>query len=135
MNRFEENKLLQEELEYKRAELAELERKIKKLGNCYIIFSDGSIDERPINIAHTAINVDCYFQGNVFDSKEEAELEAESISIFLMQIMDILWLHIQIFMNPLTFSVTSKTNLMQSKPSTYSVMKSKNYLLIVSVTR
>lgn len=77
MNRFEENKLLQEELEYKRAELAELERKIKKLGNCYIIFSDGSIDEMPINIAYTAINVDCYIQGNVFDSKEEAKLEVE----------------------------------------------------------
>ena len=77
MNRFEENKLLQEELEYKRAELAELEQKIKKLGNCYIIFSDGSIDERPINVEYTSINVDCYIQGNVFDSKEEAKLEVE----------------------------------------------------------
>ena len=77
MNKFEENKFLQEELEYKTAELVELKRKLKKLGNCYIIFSDGSIDERSINIARSSLNVDCYIQGNVFDSKEEAELEVE----------------------------------------------------------
>lgn len=77
MNKFEENKLLQEEIKSKRTELEVLERKLKKLGNCYIIFSDGSIDERPIDLFHTAINVDCYYQGNLFDSKEDAQLEVK----------------------------------------------------------
>ena len=76
MNKFEENKLL-EEIKSKRTELEVLERKLKKLGNCYIIFSDGSIDERPIDLFHTAINVDCYYQGNLFDSKEDAQLEVK----------------------------------------------------------
>lgn len=77
MNKFEENKILQEEIKSKRTELEVLERKLKKLGNCYIIFSDGSIDERPIDLFHTIINVDCYYQGNLFDSKEDAQLEVK----------------------------------------------------------
>ena len=77
MNKFEENKLLQEEIKSKRTELEVLERKLKKLGNCYIIFSDGTIDERPIDLFHTAINVDCYYQGNLFDSKEDAQREVK----------------------------------------------------------
>lgn len=77
MNKFEENKLLQEEIKSKRTELEVLERKLKKLGNCYIIFSDGTIDEQPIDFFHWTINVDCYYQGNLFDSKEDAELEVK----------------------------------------------------------
>lgn len=77
MNKFEENKFLQEEIKSKRTELEILERKLKKLGNCYIIFSDGTIDERPIDLFHTMINVDCYYQGNLFDSKEDAQLEVK----------------------------------------------------------
>lgn len=77
MNKFEENKFLQEEIEHKRAELAELERKSKKLGNYYIILSDGLIGEQPINILHWTANVDCYIQGNLFDSKKDAELEVQ----------------------------------------------------------
>ena len=68
MNKFEESKFLQEEIKYKRAELAELERKTKKLGNCYIILSNGLIGEQPINFLHWTANVDCYTQGNLFDS-------------------------------------------------------------------
>lgn len=77
MNKFEENKFLQEEMKHKRAELAELERKSKELGNYYIILSDGLIGEQPINILHWTSNVDCYIQGNLFDSKKDAELEVQ----------------------------------------------------------
>lgn len=77
MNKFEENKFLQEEIKHKRAELAELERKSKELGNYYIILSDGLIGEQPINILHWTSNVDCYIQGNLFDSKKDAELEVQ----------------------------------------------------------
>lgn len=77
MNKFEENKFLQEEIKSKRTELEVLERKLKKLGNCYIILSNGLIGEQPINFFHWTSNVDCYYQGNLFDSKEDAQVEAK----------------------------------------------------------
>lgn len=77
MNKFEENKFLQEEIKSKRTELEILERKLKKLGNCYIILSNGLIGEQPIDFFHWTTNVDCYYQGNLFDSKEDAELEVK----------------------------------------------------------
>ena len=77
MTKFEEHKRLQEEIKSKKAELEVLERKLKKLGSCYIIFSDGTIDERPIDTFSWTINDDCYYQGNLFDSKEDAQLEVK----------------------------------------------------------
>lgn len=77
MTKFEEYKRLQEEIKSKRTELEVVERKLKKLGKCYIIFSDGTIDERPIDTFHWTINDDCYYQGNLFDSKEDAQLEVK----------------------------------------------------------
>lgn len=82
MNKFEESKFLQEEIKHKRAELVELERKSKELGNYYIILSNGLIGEQPINSLHWTSNVDCYIQGNLFDSKEEAELEVQRRNLF-----------------------------------------------------
>lgn len=77
MNKFEENKFLQEEIKSKRTELEILEKKLKKLGNCYIILSNGLIGEQPIDFFHWTTNVDCYYQGNLFDSKEDAKVEVE----------------------------------------------------------
>lgn len=77
MTKFEEIKRLQEEIKSKRTELEVLERKLKKSDNFYIILSDGSIGEQPINIFAWAGNVEYYYQGNLFDSKEDAELEAK----------------------------------------------------------
>ena len=77
MNKFEENKRLQEKIKSKVAELAELERKSRKIGNCYIILSNGEISEQPMNILGWEANEDNYIQGNLFDSKEEAKLEAK----------------------------------------------------------
>lgn len=77
MTKFEEQKRLQEEIKSKKEELEVLERKLKKLGSCYIIFTDGTIDERPIDTFSWTINDDCYYQGNLFDSKEDAQLEVK----------------------------------------------------------
>lgn len=77
MNKFEENKFLQEEIKSKRTELEILERKLKKLGNCYIILTNGMIAEQPMNMLHWSANEDNYIQGNLFDSKKEAELEVK----------------------------------------------------------
>lgn len=77
MNKFEETKFLQEEIKSKRTELEILERKLKKLGNCYIILSNGLIGEQPIDFFHWTTNVDCYYQGNLFDSKEDAQVEVK----------------------------------------------------------
>lgn len=77
MTKFEEHKRLQEEIKSKRTELEVLERKSKELGECYITLSNGMIIEQPMNIFHWYANEDNYIQGNLFDSKEEAELEVK----------------------------------------------------------
>lgn len=77
MNKFEENKFLQEEIKSKRTELEVLERKSKELGACYITLSNGMIVEQPMNLLHWSANEDNYIQGNLFDSIEEAELEVK----------------------------------------------------------
>lgn len=77
MTKFEEHKRLQEEIKSKRKELEILERESKELGECYIILTNGMIAEQPMNMLHWSANEDNYIQGNLFDSKEEAELEVK----------------------------------------------------------
>ena len=77
MNKFEKNKFLQEEIKSKRRELEILERESKELGECYIILTNGMIAEQPMNMLHWSANEDNYIQGNLFDSKKEAELEVK----------------------------------------------------------
>ena len=77
MTKFEASKRIQEEIKLKRMELKELERKSKELGECYITLSNGLIIENPLNVLHWSANEDNYIQGNIFDSKEDAELEVK----------------------------------------------------------